>query len=110
MKTLFLLTLLFAATAHSEIYKWSDAQGAVHYVNSPDDIPLRYRAKAITMNYDSIQKKDASAGHVVQAEPVQSTSPATSVVVSQQNEQRVSKRRLGRRAGRSGSQSAESDH
>lgn len=62
MKLLFFLLLSVAASANAEIYKWSDRAGVVHFSNSMDDVPDRYRAKAKSMNYGSDQKGDPAGG------------------------------------------------
>ncbi len=60
MKRALLAVLVFAASAaHGEIYKWADSRGITHYTNSMDEIPVRYRARAKSLAYETEKKADA---------------------------------------------------
>ncbi len=61
MKRALLAVLVFAASAaHGEIYKWADSRGITHYTNSMDEIPVRYRARAKSLAYETEKKADAA--------------------------------------------------
>lgn len=77
MKLLFFLLVLTATAAQGEIYKWSDRSGVVHYSNSMDDIPDRFRARAKSMNYGGDQKVEPQTGQN------QSSAPPAPAVESQ---------------------------
>lgn len=82
MKALMLLMLLFplAVSASSEIYRWRDGAGVLHFSNSLDDVPLRFREKVRVMNYGGLQKGDAVPSQVA---PSATQSPATGISVPQ---------------------------
>lgn len=50
MKWLLIVILLVAATAQADIYRWRDGRGAMHYTNREDEIPARYRNRAVVVN------------------------------------------------------------
>lgn len=52
MKWLMIAIVLVAATAQAEneIYRWLDARGTTHYTNREDEIPARYRGRAVVLN------------------------------------------------------------
>jgi Domain of unknown function (DUF4124) len=70
MKLLPMVLLFLATSAYGEIYTWTDARGADHYANRPDEIPVRHRARARALNYGA--EPEAGAGSVYQ---VQATKP-----------------------------------
>ena len=41
-----ILTLGFSLAARGEIYRWTDEQGRLHFTQSLDKVPPRYRAQA----------------------------------------------------------------
>ena len=51
MKKVVLLLVVAASVAHGEIYTWTDSGGAAHYTNRKDEIPVRYRPGARSLNY-----------------------------------------------------------
>lgn len=61
MKSLLVVLLLTASTAHGEIYTWKDPHGTAHFTNSMDEIPVRYRDRIKVLTYETEQKKDPSA-------------------------------------------------
>jgi hypothetical protein len=52
LKFLLVVLILVASQAHGELYTWKDSRGIEHYTNRKDDIPVRYRAEAKTLDYD----------------------------------------------------------
>ncbi len=61
MKRALLGALVFVASvAHGEIYKWADSRRTTHYTNNMDEIPVRYRAKAKSLAYETEKKADAA--------------------------------------------------
>jgi len=46
MKKLFLILLLLATVAQAETFRWTDAEGTVHFSDSPEKIPAAYRNNA----------------------------------------------------------------
>ena len=52
VKLLVGILFLAAAQAHGEVYTWKDSRGVDHYANRKDDIPVRYRSAAKSMEYD----------------------------------------------------------
>lgn len=51
-KLLLVVMLVFVASfAQGEIFTWTDTRGAAHYTNRMDEIPVRFRAKAKSLNY-----------------------------------------------------------
>ena len=51
MKVIAIILVFVATAAYGEIYTWTDARGAANYANRMDDVPVRYRAKARSLNY-----------------------------------------------------------
>jgi len=51
VKKLLVMLAFVASTAHGEVYSWTDSRGTVHYTNRMDEIPVRFRAKAKSLNY-----------------------------------------------------------
>jgi hypothetical protein len=51
MKVIVIILVFVATSAYGEIYTWTDAHGAANYANMLDDIPVRYRARAKSLNY-----------------------------------------------------------
>lgn len=82
MKFFFLILLFTASIAYGEIYRWSDREGVVHFSNSVDDIPGRYRSRAKSMNYGSDQKGELPGG---QAQPSAAVAPPVEPQVRQMN-------------------------
>lgn len=39
-------SILVASSAGAEIYKWTDAEGVVHFTSNPDEVPAAQRARA----------------------------------------------------------------
>jgi len=52
VKVLFIVMLIFASQAHGEVYTWRDSRGDQHFANRKDDIPVRFRADAKSLDYD----------------------------------------------------------
>jgi len=78
MKILLLILLLSSpVSASGEIYRWRDGGGVLHFSNSLDDVPLRYREKVKILNYGQAQKGDAVPPQV--APSANQSSPATAV-------------------------------
>lgn len=50
MTWLMMVILLVATTAQAEIYRWRDARGIMHYTNREDEIPARFRGRAVVVN------------------------------------------------------------
>lgn len=102
MKLIFFIFLFTTSVAYAEIYKWSDKTGVVHFSNSMDDIPARYRARAKSMNYGSDQKAEFPGG---QAQPLGAVTAPGEPQVKQMSPSPVepSKRdAIRRRVGRAG--------
>ena|ERR1039457_5286663 len=60
-RLLIILPLIFwISSAHAEIYSWTDPKGTAHYVNSLDDVPLRYRPRMKVQTYDNERKGEAA--------------------------------------------------
>ena len=72
-KLLLAVVPVFAASlAHGEIYTWTDTRGAAHYTNRMDEIPVRFRAKAKSLNYgEEPQAGTASSQQVQPAKPAE---------------------------------------
>lgn len=114
MKVIAIILVFVATSAYGEIYTWTDARGAANYANKLDDIPVRYRAKAKSLNYgadpqggaplpqrtDNVQPapagpqaaQDLGGAPAVQAGP----SPA----VKARRDEALQKRRLNGKTGR----------
>jgi hypothetical protein len=76
MKFLPLALLFMAASAYGEIYTWTDARGAVHYTNRLDEIPVRHRARAKSLNYGAEAQPGAvSPQQIPAARPVEQLPP-----------------------------------
>ena len=67
MKLLPMVVLLMATSAFGEIYTWTDARGAAHYTNRPDEIPARHRARAKALNYGAEPEAGAASPQQVQS-------------------------------------------
>jgi hypothetical protein len=52
VKFLLVVMLLAASQPPVEIYTWKDSRGIQHYGNRKDDIPVRYRDAAKSLDYD----------------------------------------------------------
>jgi Domain of unknown function (DUF4124) len=52
VKVMFVVMLFAASQAHGEVYTWEDSRGAQHYTNRKDDIPVRFRSDAKSLDYD----------------------------------------------------------
>lgn len=103
MKLLTLVLLLvLASSASGEIYRWRDRGGVLHFSNSLDDVPLRYREKVTVMNYGPAPKGDAASAQAAPpAAPVVTQSPAAGTAPSQPGAGRTEAGRYmkGRRGG-----------
>lgn len=49
-RMLLLILLLMASTAYAEIYRWRDNRGVAHYTNREDEIPPRFRKRAVVLD------------------------------------------------------------
>ena len=78
-----LVLLLTAVPGHGEIFMWNDERGTAHYTNRQDDIPLRFRAGAKSLNYDQAQQAGSLPPQT--ADQLQSTRPDA---VKQKGEER----------------------
>ena len=56
MKSLLLVFLCIASSAHAEIYTWNDSRGTAHYTNSLYEIPARFRERVKVLNLGIEQK------------------------------------------------------
>jgi hypothetical protein len=52
VQLLVVLSILAAVQAFGEVYTWKDTRGVDHYANRKDDIPVRYRSDAKSLEYD----------------------------------------------------------
>jgi hypothetical protein len=66
MKLLSIILVFAASSAFAEVYTWHDARGAHHYTNRPDEIPVRYRAGAKSLNYGAEPQSGAPSSQQVQ--------------------------------------------
>jgi hypothetical protein len=64
-RLLFLSILVFAASAHAELYKWTDGQGKVHYADQPPTVnvetvksPAAGQAEATSQATQSLNDQD----------------------------------------------------
>ncbi len=61
MNRVLVVALVFVASAaDGEIYRWADSRGTTHYTNNMDEIPVRYRARAKSLAYETDKKADAA--------------------------------------------------
>jgi hypothetical protein len=74
MKRLLVMLVLVASSAHGEIYTWADSRGAAHYTNRLDEIPVRYRTRAKSLNYGEEPQPGASSAQ--RNDPIQPVKPA----------------------------------
>ena len=76
MKKLFLILLLLATVAQAETYRWTDAEGTVHFSDSADKVPAMYRSSAKiledTANSSVAPQVDALQERMLQDEEVMS--------------------------------------
>lgn len=70
MKWVAFLCLLAATTAQAEIYRWRDARGTMHYTNREDEIPARYKSRAVVLNLGLPTAPAPSAPPVAGVSPV----------------------------------------
>lgn len=56
---IFLSIVLSVASAHADFYKYTDSSGAVCITDKKDSIPARYRAKAVVIKEEALEKRDA---------------------------------------------------
>jgi hypothetical protein len=76
MKLFSIILVFVASSAFAEIYTWSDARGARHYTNREDEIPVRYRARARSLNYGAEPQAQGGTTSPQRSEQVQSAPPA----------------------------------
>jgi hypothetical protein len=77
MKSLLVILVFIASSAHGEIYTWTDPRGTAHYTNSMDEVPARFRDKVKVLDYGPEQKGGAAAPRQnVQLQPVKPAEPA----------------------------------
>lgn len=107
MKRTALLLIFAASVAHGEIYTWTDSRGAAHYTNRKDEIPVRYRPGARSLNYGDETRAGASQEQNVlqQSPPSPVSAPASNATgpvqvkapSRDQNAEQLKKRREDRR-------------
>ena len=62
--------LLGALTVAAQIYRWTDADGSIHYSQGIESVPPRYRASAVIIGYDRpaepapVEQRPAGVGRV----------------------------------------------
>lgn len=77
MKTLLVMLVFTASAAYGEIYTWTDPRGTVHYTNSINEVPARFRDKVKILDYGMEQKGGTAAPRQNgQLQPVKPEEPA----------------------------------
>jgi len=61
LSTALLLVMLFPVCSIAKIYKWVDEEGAIHFTNDIDEVPLKYRPEIISTK-PSLKKPEVSSG------------------------------------------------
>jgi hypothetical protein len=67
--------LVLAATAHAEIYRWTDESGQTHFTGDLSQVPARYRAQAA----QPIESKSTFNDHETPTGPARATPPARAI-------------------------------